>query len=224
MKITREERAAAKLWIRDVELAMRAKVKKCHWKKSRETLFYVESDYFYYCDFFPNGISNNVDIRLWCKPLGLDPIFWEIFKIPENLKKPISHRSHAAFKCFGVKIDSCYLKFEKDQSPDSIVNAVIEYIDELTQKYIAENFDIPFEQQLIDHGDTLSISLVCAKILNGNLSSAKEIVNQAIQSQVKGPYGVIGSDKNFYDYAYEWLKMKPQLTSQSSRPPSAAAD
>lgn len=206
MKLSKEDKALAKLWKRNVELVFKAEIKGSRWRKSRETLFFVESEYFFYCQCFPWQNSKKIEIRLWCKPLGLDPIFWEIFGIPENLKKPLSHRSHAAFKCFGIQLYQGVLEFTSEQTHEAITRSVLDYIDELTNSYIAEKASIPFDQQLIETGTKCSIDLVCAKILGGNLTSAKEIVNHAIQSKIRGQYGVVGSDKSFYDYAYDWLK------------------
>jgi hypothetical protein len=81
---------------------LNALIKGTGWKRNSAWVFKVEGDW-YLTAFVtggttPDGLSNLLRVSLGIKPMAVDPINWRATGLHENLKKPLSFRSNAAFK------------------------------------------------------------------------------------------------------------------------------
>ena len=82
--------------------AMNAHLKGTGWKRKSQWVFKVEGDW--YLTAFssgvlaPDGMSNMMRVQFGIKPMAVDPINWRAKGLHDNLKKPPSFRSNAAFK------------------------------------------------------------------------------------------------------------------------------
>jgi hypothetical protein len=88
------------------------------------------------------GIDSGVNI-FWretyaimhVKPMGVDPVFWEILNMPENKSAPLSFRALGAWACKPVEfarssIDEC------DMNPAATAHGIVEWADrELARAY-----------------------------------------------------------------------------------------
>ena len=81
---------------------LNALIKGTGWKRNTAWVFKVEGDW-YLTAFVsggttPDGLSNLLRVELGIKPMAVDPINWRAKGLHDNLKKPPSFRSNAAFK------------------------------------------------------------------------------------------------------------------------------
>ncbi|KIC36646.1 hypothetical protein RA27_21980 [Ruegeria sp. ANG-R] len=72
------------------------------WKRKSAWVFKVDGDW-YLTAFItggttPDGMENLINVELGIKPMAVDPIYWKATGLSDNIKKPPSFRSNAAFK------------------------------------------------------------------------------------------------------------------------------
>ncbi len=72
------------------------------WKRKSAWVFKVDGRW-YFTAFItggttPDGMENLINVELGVKPMAVDPIYWKATGLSDNIKKPPSFRSNAAFK------------------------------------------------------------------------------------------------------------------------------
>lgn len=124
------------------------------WKRMSAWVFKVEGDW-YLTAFVtggttPDGLSNLLRVELGIKPMAVDPIHWRAQGLHENLKKPPSFRSNAAYKVRA-------LPMAKRQWSEDLTNVgeasrmVFRAILEMAEDARAEVKNEPFSQLVIGH-------------------------------------------------------------------------
>ena len=89
--------------------------------------------------------------RLEAKPMGVDPIFWDIAQMPENKKKAITFRAWAAFKT-----DPIYFKMNEPinknvKTPDEVVRSFVQWATDESELVVKTLKQKPFSELLHQH-------------------------------------------------------------------------
>jgi hypothetical protein len=99
VKITRAEEKARHAFRRELERAMRQVAKGSNWRCTGGTLFRDMGGWF--VEVYPSVFIFRRETRaaLRLKPMGIDPIFWDIVNTPENHGSSLSFRALGAWTC-----------------------------------------------------------------------------------------------------------------------------
>ena len=89
----REEQKIREELNKEVLKEFRTCIKKTSWRKYQNSMFRVESSYFFDSNFYVYLIKNKTIFKLAVKPYEADNIFWEIMQMESNKKEPLSLRS-----------------------------------------------------------------------------------------------------------------------------------
>lgn len=73
--------------------------------------------------------SFGTHVRLHVKPMALDPVFWQIVELPENIRLPLSFRASGAWTCHTPPAAEMLLT-EAEHQADSLATLVLTWADE----------------------------------------------------------------------------------------------
>lgn len=78
---------------------IKAATKATKWKFSNGVIFKEAAGWFFSVNSIVYLNQELTEIQFNAKPMAIDPIFWEIFALPDNNKMPLSFRYWGAFTC-----------------------------------------------------------------------------------------------------------------------------
>ena len=144
------------------------------------------------------------------KPMGLDPLLWEILGIPENVDEPLSFRTWGAFTCAGLPIAEVAL-----ESAGNSAQAVAE-----ATRSLCGSADVRAEQQLQaapfsllvaahpDHVErgAYSVTLVTSLIAEGSLELAAREAHAYASATKQSCANLSSEGKSFHELALRWLE------------------
>jgi hypothetical protein len=214
-KLSTEQRAA----IKDFKKTKAIEAKKHGWKSRDWALYKVIGSYF-----FTGRLDLNVgaafegyvqiSLCLQVKPLVLDDLFWEIFGLEENKRRPIGLRANGAFVIKGP-----YLYFNhKTQCDDlafnneNLIRALDESLylmDMKVKEYISAQRPVThFNPWDACDGEIFPYDKALIKMLlyitENNFSAAYELAETELAEKRLGSYG--NRNGNIYDYIKAYCK------------------
>lgn len=188
-------------------IALKAQAKGTGWRYADSSIFKQEGEWFLSAS--PTmSYKSGVTIRWQCKPMAIDPLFWEIFHLEENQKMPLSFRDRGAWTV-RPSWPSRYIAIEENL-PNRLAEAVLEWANDRRNK--VSEFSI--EKMLNRLGPVEKLTAwkteaICLLILLERLDDAERV---CLESDPKDSGGFTagrstGGDR-FYDYALEWINRK----------------
>lgn len=128
-KLSRQETKERHDLRRQLQKTLRIKARGTGWGCARGCLFRDYEGWF--VEVRPIvAISNSKTIlRLHAKPMSLDPLFWDIVKLPDNKQLPLSFRASGAWTCRTPAMAETTL-IETEHQADSLAPKVFEWADE----------------------------------------------------------------------------------------------
>lgn len=131
-------------------------IKGTGWKRNSAWVFKVEGEW-YLTAFVtggttPDGMANLLKVELGIKPMAVDPIHWRAQGLHENLRKPPSFRSNAAWKVPALPIENS----EKSEGLTDIGDAsqlIFDTIIGMAKTARQEVASKPFSMVVADHQD-----------------------------------------------------------------------
>lgn len=79
--------------------AIKTAAKGSGWRTSQGVLFRESDGWFVEVHAIPWVVEPKTPAHLHCKPMALDPLFWKIVHLDENVEQPLSFRVFGAFTC-----------------------------------------------------------------------------------------------------------------------------
>jgi hypothetical protein len=205
--LSRVEQKARRILAKAVNAELRARAKGTGWRVSQGWLFREDNGWFVDARPFVHVAQHKSRLELHAKPMTMDPIFWEIFKSPDNNKLPLSFRLFGAFSVTTPAIVSVDLD-AGSLDAGGLADAVLRVaqsalersrhdrrVDTLLAKVEEHHSRLPSHPYLPAH--------VCALILLGRRDDARAVCVAARAAHESGGY-IVGA-QTFPDLAIDWL-------------------
>ena len=219
-KITFDETNKIKLMNANfIKLSLKI-IKNYEWKSRGWALYKIENKYFFTGQLHINPtlfLENSMEIYLYLqvKPFIIDEIFWKIFDIEENKKKPVGLRANGDFVIkgpyllFGEKLD--YNKIEHtEKNWEKVIIDSINIMDNRVKQFLSEEWAIEkfneYEEKTSRTGQNKKLIEILLLILAKRYEDAYKIASIEINENRISRYG--GRKGDAYDYIKEYCKNK----------------
>lgn len=190
--------------------ALKDLVRATSWKKS---------DYFVFREqeacFFKGSLNVHVNAprsvaRIEAKPMALDPILWEILRLEDNRRMPLSFRGSGAFVCPALPFREQEVELEGDE-PREVAGRFLEACEAGAALALARLRSESFTELVRQHPDqaqrgAYSIALVVSLIHDGNLAEAARVATDYASGRLNTTHDFLFHDQSFHDLALSWLR------------------
>ena len=206
-RMSREEARQIKERKNAFKVALKTQAKGTGWRHADGSIF-KQKDEWFLCNSPSLAYKSGVILQWKCKPMAIDPLFWEIFHLEENRKQPLSFRDRGAWTIRPLGPNKYIARDET--SPEKLAEAVIQW----SNKRREEVADLTLDVMLANLGPLNKLSAnkaeaICLLILLGQLDEAERLCRE---SDPKDSGGYTSARKNggdrFYDYALDWIANK----------------
>jgi hypothetical protein len=147
-------------------------------------------------------LQEETTLRFCVKPMELDPMFWAIVNLEENLSQPLSFRLTGAWTCQPPSLSIADVKEGGD--PDEIAARFVGLADGLSGKVtdytIADFVDLCMFG--VPRPENFLACAVSALVLLGHRKEATRVCRQAVKDGHTGGYS---AGKTFPNLAIDWL-------------------
>jgi len=230
----REDNKVAKILEREIIDGIKGRLKGTGWKKKHNSFFCQIDDNFHCVSAYPyfkfeDGVPTIfLRVRSEAKPMGIDPIYWDIAQMPENKNEPLSFRAWAAFKTDPIYF---YLAEPLDvpmasvgEAIDLFMNWKVKETKKVSQILNSKKFSDVFREF---EGDNISkhskpITLICALILEDCQDEALEIARMHAPTSSRNLFadGDPRDSVNFYELTILHLAGRKAFESEVRRKPN----
>ena len=202
--LSRQETKERHALARQLQKSLREHARATGWGCARGCLFRNHEDWF--VEVLPivalNGFRTH--LRLHVKPMAIDPIFWQIVELPENMRLPLSFRASGAWNCHTYPIVETILPDAEHQA-ETLASLVLDWADkQLEQRgphWTLQEFIEGLQQA--DNGWNFA-SLVTALVLAGR---SDEALSTCLETKARGEAGMfVVGHRSFVDLAMAYLR------------------
>ena len=204
-KLSRQETKERHALTRQLRKSLRERARGTGWGCARGCLFRNHQDWF--VEVMPivalNGLRTH--LRLHIKPMALDPIFWQIAELPENVRLPLSFRASGAWTCHTYPVVETILPDAEHQA-ETLATLVLDWADEQLKQRGAHWTLQDFIDRLQHANNGWSFaSLVTALALAGR---SDEAISTCLEAKTRGGMGgfMVASRGSFVDLALAYLR------------------
>ena len=180
---------------------------------ARGTLFREHDGWFVTVWPAVHGLELKTEISIRAKPMGVDPIFWDIVELEENNALPLSFRMSGAWTIRVPPFLDAWLTEEGSDAAELADNVLRVADAQFTQWKRAHTVDGLIEQiQRIHERDDRIPYLeaeVCTLALVGKRDAARARCESARQQDLSGGFNV--GDRSFVDLALAWFDRQPRV-------------
>jgi hypothetical protein len=191
-KISRADWLARYAYGRELVRELRQEAKGSDWKISGGSLF---RDYKGWFVSVLHGVIvfwQETIMYMHIKPMGIDPLFWDLLGMPENRRKSLSFRGQGAWTCRPVEFAYGSLK---EDGMDAARNArrIVEWADQELEKARPDLTTDRFLDRLraapeqVERG-RLSSSLIMTLLAAGREEEAEQVCNEEIARGTSGGF------------------------------------
>ena len=190
--------------------ALRHLLKKSSWRMSGYALFNQTADW--YQDIFisvhRNACLTTASLRF--KPMGIDPILWDILGIPENRKEPLSFRSKGAFVCSSLPIQESQLE-QSGESADHVAAAILKFADDNQTLFREKLQESDFSSLVANHPNQVArgayaTTLITSLINDGNLERALELASSYASGELTSVMNFSSEGVSFHQLSVAWIE------------------
>jgi len=152
-----------------------------------------------------NSEKNASELRF--KPMAIDPLYWRIVGLEDNLKEPLSFRAWGAFCCDTLPICATELVGEAE----GVAEKMVKWIDEQSKFLVTGINNSNFSAAILNHENQIergayAISLVVSLIEEGDIKEAKRLANLYAAGRLESVHKQNHLGKDFHQIALEWLE------------------
>jgi hypothetical protein len=202
---TKQRRALAKAF----GLAVKQKAKGTAWRFSQGVLFRDFEGWFISA---PAAVwigRRKTQIELKCKPMALDPIFWEIVETESNASMPLSFRYCGAWTCSTPALVEHELN---ETDPVVIAAEALVWLDNQTGQIKSWSVE-HFLQLLREHprSNSYLATQVTTMLMMGSYETAEALCKDAIERGDTGGFTLSrqsGPSQSFPQLALAWLSRR----------------
>ena len=211
VEIGREEAEQRRSLNKSFALAIKKRINGTAWRVSKGVLFRALDDWFVSAPAAVWVLRRKTQIELMCKPMALDPVFWEIVETESNSTMPLSFRYHGAWTCSTPPLIEHELD-ERHGDPARVADEALSWLDAQVDQFKVWTTQT-FLQLLQQHPRTNSYlaTIVSTMCLLGDYTPAELICNDAIKRGDACGFSVgraSGPRQTFPELALAWLAKK----------------
>lgn len=193
---------------------------KSGWRTAQGTLFREMDGWFFDAKAIPWITEAKTSAALRCKPMSLDPLFWQLVGMEENINTPLSFRSFGAFTCRTPALREIDIP-EGDGSPEFIAKELVDWANEQLQLLRGTQTIDGFVDFIRTHPNYVERRAHLAVLVTGMLLQGRDEEALAICKDAKARAGGSFLNENggfmfrrgdemitFIDLAIEWITAK----------------
>lgn len=209
--MTREEQRCVRELSKSMEKASRPNSKKYGYKSISGFLYKVVNEYLYelIISVPPVGCGKSIDVQLWCKPLAIDDMFWEVFEMLDEAKKqPFSFHVTGAFTPYCHTLEKWSVNVSADYNVDEIYKEIIERANEFISNYAEKLVTVnDFKQELLDKKSVFTLNVLLCELCEGNYRKVLSCLDdEKMNRKSVGFSSVDGGD--IYDYMRRYCEKR----------------
>ena len=215
----REDNKTAKLLEREILKGIKEQLKGTGWKKKHNSFFHQIGNNFHcvsanpYFEFNDGTPTMFLRVSSKVKPMGIDPIYWDIAEMPENKNEPLSFRAWAAFKTNPLDFNHIRSLNVPMVSTQEVISTFIDWKEKETKRATeilkSEKFSQLFKDTKGENATKHSkpITLICALILENCEKEALKIAEEHAPSSYRNLVvdGNPNDRVNFYELTILYL-------------------
>ena len=203
--------------------AIKAAARSSGWLTKQGTLFREADGWFIEVHAIPWIIEAKTPARMHCKPMGLDPIFWQLTGMDENNGQPLSFRAFGAFTCRTPTLREADIP-EELGSAERIAENLLAWADEQFQSLRGTMTTDAFIEFIRKQPDQVErkrhlVPLILGLLFQGKdeeaLAVAQEVKDRSDGGLISGDGGFVfninGQFKSFTDLVIEQIGDKLRL-------------
>lgn len=210
--MTREEQRFVREMKKAIEKGARPNCKKFGYKKIADFIYKVVNEYLYVLIITvpPIGLGKQIGIKLWCKPIAIDDMFWDAFEMAEEAKtQPFSFHVQGAFTPYFHTLKEWHVEISSTSEVDSVYEKIFLRADELLEKYEKSLQTInDFKQELLDTNSPLKLNIILCEMCEGNYKEALECVNEALKNHESGGFAAGEDCEDIYEYVKRYCEAR----------------
>jgi len=204
--MTKDEKKARKVLTKDVAAELRRRAKDTGWKTSQGWLFRDDHGWFVDAWCIVEAAQRKTTVTVHLKPMGIDPVFWDIVLLPENRNQPLSFRLWGAWTISTPDRSERHIDdmgLDASALADSILSIASQELVRTRESRSLETF-IEFARRQRRGALSYLTAIVCAHIMRGDHDAAMSELLVAREARDTGGY-LVGSE-SFVDLGVEWLR------------------
>jgi hypothetical protein len=210
-EVGREEAKQRLMLNKAFGLAIKKRSKGSAWRTSQGVLFRDLDGWFISAPAAVWVLQRKSTIALMCKPMRLDPLFWEIVEAESNSEMPLSFRYFGAWACKTPPLLEHEID-EGDADPVTIAAEAIAWLDDQIGQFKSWSPE-HFLDLLRQHPRSSSYlaTVVTTMFLLGDYGPAELLCRDAIKRSDSAGFSVgrkTGPDQSFPELALNWLDRK----------------
>lgn len=214
MEILRKEWPVRRALNKSFLAALKSKSKGTAWKMSQGVLFRDFSGWFVSAPAAVWVARRKTQVELFCKPMALDPIFWEIVETESNLTMPLSFRYHGAWTCRTPPVAELEID-ETSADPTVFASQALVWLDSQVGAFHSWTTG-QFLRSLQEHPRSNSYlsAVITTMCLLKDYSAAEALCNDAIKRDDACGFSICresGPTQSFPELALAWLEKKRAL-------------
>jgi hypothetical protein len=210
-KVGRAESQQRRALNKAFHVAIKRRTKGTAWRVSQGVLFQDFGGWFVAAPTAVWAERRKTHIELQCKPMSIDPVFWEIVDTKANVSMPLSFRYFGAWTCSIPALVEHELN-ETSADPETIASEALKWVDDEIGQFKSWSVE-HFLQLLRGHPRAASYiaTIVTTMLMLGEYVSAEELCRNAIARGDSGGFsigGLTAPSRSFPDLALAWLERK----------------
>lgn len=158
----------------------------------------------------PIGLGERLRTILWCKPLAMDEMFWEVFDMKEIAEKqPFSFHLTAAFAPYDLTLEDWDSPLESIEKMPEVLDGIFEKGEKLIDTYVQEFQDIEdYKQYFVRmENNCFPLNIILCDMVKGEYQAALDRVNEEIAAGKSGGFASI-SGGDIFSYAKRYCEEK----------------
>lgn len=202
-KLSRQETKERYALKRQLEKCVKQAAQGTGWKFARSTLFREYQGWF--VETVPIVAMNKFETHLQfhTKPMAIDPVFWQVVELPENIQLPLSFRATGAWTCHTYPIAKA-IQPDAAHDAETLAGLVLDWADEqlgrFGQQWTLDDFISDLQQA--NNGWNFA-SLVSALIVAGRNDEA---MTTCLKAKPPTGDGFSAGGRSFTDLAVTYLR------------------
>ena len=208
-KIGREETRHRRALAKAFASALKHQAKATAWRFSQGVLFRDFQGWFISAQAAVWIARKKTQVELHCKPMALDPVFWQIVEAESNASMPLSFRYHGAWTCRTPTL----LEHELiEADPHATAAEVFIWLEQQTEQFKSWSVD-GFLDQLRDHplAAAYLATTITTMLMLGHYDTAEALCREAMERGDRAGFSVMYESKptqSFPELALGWLGKK----------------
>jgi hypothetical protein len=203
--MTREEMRQIKEKRQSIELLIKSDSKLFGFKSIQGIVYKIINNFVFDASIMTD---KNISVRIGCKPIILDEIFWEVFYcVKDDVKnKPVSFHVNGAFVARPIEIDGFVIYFDKVENANELFIQIMNRINNTIEEYSNKINDLNTFQEKIKDKPEEYLNNILIDIAKKEYGKALGKINECIKNKQDGRFSDFGSQKNIIDYAKEYCE------------------